>query len=142
MKYKKIIALMLVLLGFTFISAQQSNIEIVVQTFSWENGTQNVYLQAGTYRFEFEARVTTDVPYDETNTWNDCAFFSDGSYNFSEYSFAGWEVVNYPFYAGTPIFRVPIAGVYSIRAGSYEIWACTVNSNTAKLIRLNQFIVD
>ncbi|MEA1972629.1 MAG: hypothetical protein U9N34_04965 [Candidatus Cloacimonadota bacterium] len=135
---KKNSVMLIVLLAVSFVGAQQST-KVVVETFHWEDGYHNVFLQAGTYYFTFSGAVTTDIPFDDSNTWNNCAIFEDGTYNYSQYGCSGWEVTNGYFGDSTATFSVPVSGTYSIKAGSYEIWGCTINSNTAKLIRLHLY---
>jgi hypothetical protein len=134
---KKLIIITMLIAMFAILPAEQhqQTSDVVIETFSWEEGYKNVYLHAGTYSFEFECTVTTDNPYDDSNTWINSAIVKPNIYNYAQYGCANYAVTEHPFYDSSNTFSIQQTGTYSIRAGSYAIWGCTVNSNTATLIR-------
>lgn len=134
---KKLIIVAMLIAMFAILPAEQyqQTSDVVIETFSWEEGYKDVYLHAGTYSFDFECIVTTDNPYDWTNTWMNNAIVQTNIYNYAQYGCATYAVTEDTFYDYSNTFSIPQTGTYSIRAGSYAIWGCTVNSNTATLIR-------
>lgn len=109
----------------------QQTSDVVIETFSWEEGYKNVYLHAGTYSFEFECTVTTSTP---GNLWQYKAM-KDGSSIYSMYGSSQNPVNNEYFSDNSGTFGISQSGTYSIRAGTQAIYGVTINSNTATLIR-------
>ena len=117
-----------------FVMGANAQVGQVVATMSWEDGYQNIYLPTGIYHFEMRANITTDVPFDETNTWMDSAEIVN-VFSYAEYNSAPYAYVAINVYDETGSITIENNGTYSIRAGTYATYACTVNSNEATLIR-------
>ena len=126
-----IISLVVFCLSITTLNAQVSK-QPIIATMSWEDGYQDIYLQAGTYFFVITANVTTHIPFDWTNTWGNRAEIVSVD-NYFMYGSAHDPVVGVNFNDVSDFFSVEESGTYSIRSGAYAIWVCTVNSNEAKL---------
>ncbi len=135
MKKKLMITILLVAMSSILLCSGEESENPTIATMSWEDGYETIYLQAGSYHFEFDSYVSTTVPFDETNIWLDGAivvgeFNYDGGYNLTTY-----PISNQHFGGQTETFTISESGNYSVKAGTYACWAVIVHSNTATLIR-------
>ena len=106
----------------------------LIKTTSWSDGNVDVYLYKGTYHIQTEAWITTDDPFDYSNTWN-CQGLIDGGlvHNSQSYSSAQWEMENEHTGRVFDQFEITQTAWYTFRAGSYAIWAVTVNQDYGHL---------
>lgn len=132
---KEITLIVAFIIAFSSILCTIESEKPVIATMSWENGYQTVYLQAGSYHFEFDSYVSTTVPFDETNIWLDSAEVVGEYVYMPAYNSTSYPISNQHFGGQTPTFTIYESGNYSVRAGTYACWAVVVHSNTASLIR-------
>lgn len=104
----------------------------IVHTATWEDGYQQVYLYAGTYRFYLEAWVTC-YPFVPGNLWIYRGIVM-GEYDYSGYGEAFQAVTNYHFDDMSGSFELSESGWYDVRCGAYAHYGVIVNQNVGSLI--------
>lgn len=135
---KRNIILILVLIIFsTLLNSQEVANYAEIATFNWQDQARQIFLSPGIYHFEFSGRITTDTPFDPTNLWLYCATIENIS-EYGQYDTACCPMSNGGVGDRSDDIRITDPGYYTIKAGIESIYACTVNTNQAVLIRTYQ----